>query len=102
VIVVTDPYRTGISNITGKMVSIRHATDRDLVTIAEYIDRHHVPCTLEDADAVVAVEEDRLIGFGILRRDGLTPCITIRELRPGSGLGPLIAGHMMEHAGPGQ
>jgi hypothetical protein len=84
------------------MVSIRHATNRDLITIAEYIDRHHVPCTLEGADAVVAVEEDRLIGFGILHRDGLTPCITIRELRKGSGLGPLIAGHMMEHAGPGQ
>jgi len=99
---VKDPYRTGISNITGKMVSIRHATERDLITIGEYLERHHVPCALDGADAVAAVEDDRLIGFGILRRDGLTPCITVRELRRGSGLGPLIAGHMMEHAGPGQ
>jgi hypothetical protein len=102
VIVVIDAYHTGISSITGKVVSIRHATERDLISIGEYIERHHVPCSLEGAEAVVAVEEDRLIGFGILQRDGLTPCITVRELRRRSGLGPLIAEHMMGHAGPGQ
>ena len=99
-IVVNDPYRTGISGITGKMVYIRHATERDLTAIGEYLIRHRVPCVPEGADAVVAVEEDRMIGFGILQRNGLTPCITSRELRRGSGLGPLIAGHMMEYAGP--
>lgn len=82
------------------MVSIRHATGRDLVDIGEYVRRHHKgTCALEGADAVVAVEEDRMIGFGILQRAGVTPCITVRELRGGSGLGPLIAGHMMEYAG---
>ena len=97
----SDPYRTGISKITGKMVSIRHATGRDLVDIGEYIRRHDKgTCALAGADAVVAIEDDRMIGFGILQRNGLTPCITIRELRRGSGLGPLIAGHMMEYAGP--
>jgi hypothetical protein len=95
----SDPYRTGISKITGKMVSIRHATERDLVDIGEYVRRHKGACALAGADAVVAVEEDRMIGFGILQRSGSTPCITVRELRRGSGLGPLIAGHMMEYAG---
>jgi len=99
VIVVSDPYRTGISSITGKVVSIRHATERDLIDIREYLERHRVPCVLEGADAVVAVEEDRMIGFGIVQRSGSAPCITVRELRHGSGLGPLIAGHMLEYAG---
>jgi hypothetical protein len=98
----SDPYRTGISSITGKVVSLRHATERDLIDIAEYVDRHHVHCVLEGADAVVAVEDDRMIGFGILQRRGVTPCITIREFRPGSGLGTLIAGHLIEYAGPEQ
>ena len=99
-IVVNDPYRTGISRITGKMASIRHATERDLIEIREYLERHRVPCALEGADAVIAVEADRMIGFGIVQRSGLNPCITVRELRRGSGLGPLIAGHMMEYARP--
>jgi hypothetical protein len=97
----SDPYHTGISRITGKMVSIRHATGRDLIDIGEYVRRHRHKgtCALAGAETVVAVEEDRMIGFGILQRGGSTPCITVRELRRGSGLGPLIAGHMMEYAG---
>ena len=82
------------------MVSIRHATERDLIDIREYLERHRVPCVLEGADAVIAVEQDRMIGFGIVQRSGLTPCITVRDLRRGSGLGPLIAGHLLEYAGP--
>jgi hypothetical protein len=82
------------------MVSIRHATERDLIDIRAYLARHRVPCALEGADAVIAVEQDRMIGFGIVQRGGLTPCITVRDLRRGSGLGSLIAEHMMEHAGP--
>jgi hypothetical protein len=101
VIVVNNPYRTGISKITGKLVSIRHSTDRDLIDIGEYMEQHPMPCALKNADAVVAVEGDRMIGFGILQRKGLTPCITVRELRRGSGLGPLIAGHLMEYTGSG-
>lgn len=97
-----DSYRTGISGITGKMASIRHATDRDLVEIREYVKRHKRTCGLEGADAVVAIEDDRMIAFGILQRKIPTPCVTIRELRRGKGLGTLIAGHLMEYAGPEQ
>lgn len=98
----SDPYRTGISGITGTMASIRHATDRDLVEIRDYLKRQKGGCGLEGAEAVVAVEDDRMIAFGIMQRKGLTPCITIRELRRGKGLGPLIARHLMEYAGPEQ
>jgi len=99
-IVVNDPCLSGISRITGKMASIRHATERDLIDIREFLERHRVPCSLEGADAVIAVEADRMIGFGIVQRSGSAPCITVRELRRGSGIGPLIAGHLMEFAGP--
>lgn len=84
------------------MASIRHATDGDLVEIRDYLKRHKRACGLEGAEAVVAVEDGRMIAFGIMQRKGLTPCITIRELRRRKGLGPLIARHLMEYAGPEQ
>jgi citrate lyase synthetase len=84
------------------MASIRHATDRDLMEIREYLKHRKGSCGLEGADAVVAVEDDRMIAFGILQRKGAKPCVTIRELRRGKGLGTLIAGHLMEYAGPEQ
>ncbi|MHB8846242.1 MAG: GNAT family N-acetyltransferase [Nitrospirota bacterium] len=84
------------------MASIRHATAWDLVEIREYVKRHKGACGLEGAEAVVAVEDGRMIAFGIMQRRGGKPCITIRELRRGKGLGPLIAHHLMEFAGPEQ
>jgi citrate lyase synthetase len=82
------------------MASIRHATDWDLKEIRSYLKHHKGACGLEGADAVVAVEDDRMIAFGIMQRKGSKPCVTIRELRRGKGLGILIAGHLMEYAGP--
>ena len=65
-----DPYRTGISKITGKLVTIRHATGRDLIGIREYLQKHRGGCLQKDADVVAAVENDRLVAFGIVRRIG--------------------------------
>lgn len=100
--VMRDPYRTGISGITGTLASIRHATEQERAEIGEYVARHKGTCGLEGAEAVVAVEDDRMIAFGILQRKGPKPCVTIRELRRGKGLGTLIADHLMEYAGPEQ
>jgi hypothetical protein len=69
---VADAYRTGMSKITGKLVTIRHATGRDLVGIREYLQKHHGGCLQRDADVVAAAENDRLIGFGIVQRRGGT------------------------------
>jgi hypothetical protein len=93
-----DPYRTGISKITGKLVTIRHATGRDLIEIREYLQRHHAGCIQKDAEVVAAVENDRLIGFGIVQRIGGDERVVVRDLHKGSRLGPLIVGHIREYA----
>ena len=98
----SDPRRTGISRITGKMVSIRHATERDLIEIGEYAGRHRGVCSLEGADVVAAVENAILVGFGILQRKGSVPCITVRDFQPGSGYGAIIKSHLLELACPEQ
>ena len=95
-----DPYRTGISNITGKLVTIRHATGRDLIGIREYLQKHHGGCLQKDADVVAAVENDRLVAFGIVQRIGGDERIIVRDLRKGSRLGALIVNHIREYAGP--
>jgi len=61
-----------MSKITGKLVTIRHVTGRDLPGMREYLQKHHGDCLQKDADVVTAVENDRLIGLGILQRIGET------------------------------
>jgi len=97
----TNPLRTGISNITGKTVYIRHATEADVVTVREYLNRRQK----EDLDftltnVVVAAEEDRIIGFGILEKvdNSDAGCITIAEDGRRRGIGATIAEHLMEYA----
>lgn len=95
-----DPRKTGISGITGKTVYIRHAGDSDRVSIREYCERHHLAVDITAPDTVAAVEDDRLIGFGILERsaagDGRA-ALTILEDGRRRGIGAPILRHLMEY-----
>lgn len=95
-----DPYRTGISKITGKLVTVRHATGRDLIEIQDYLTKHHGGCIQKGVDVVAAVEGDRLIGFGYTQRIDERERIVVRNLRKGSRLGPLIVRHIREYTPP--
>jgi hypothetical protein len=50
----SDPRKTGISGITGKFATIRHATESDIVDVEEYLRKHHSDSDLKNADVVVA------------------------------------------------
>jgi N-acetylglutamate synthase-like GNAT family acetyltransferase len=96
-----NPLKTGISNITGKTVYIRHATEADVITVREYLDRRQKEeLDFTQAEVVVAAEEDRIIGFGILEKtsDADVGCVMISEERSRSGIGATIAEHLMEYA----
>jgi len=99
-IIVADPHRTGISKITGKLVTVRHATGRDLIEIHEYLTKHRGGCIQQGADVVAAVEDEHLIAFGITQRIDGNERIVVRALRKGSRLGPLIVRHIKEYARP--
>jgi len=97
----TNPLMTGISNITGKTVYIRHATEADVVTVREYLKRRQKEdLDFTQAEVVVAAEEDRIIGFGILEKvdNSDAGCITIAEDGRRRGIGATIAEHLMEYA----
>ncbi len=91
---------TGISSITGKTVYIRHATEWDRITVEDYLSRHKDERDLTHFDVVVAAEEDRIIGFGILEkgRDSSAGCLTIVENGRRRGIGAPIARHLMDYA----
>ena len=91
---------TGISHITGKTVYIRHANDWDMIMLAQYLNRDMKNAINRSrAEIVVAVEEELIIGFGILQKgDDGTGCITIKEMRNSNRMGTYIIRHLMEYA----
>jgi len=98
-----NPRLTGISSITGKTVYIRHATESDIVTVREYLKRHTHNTDEPEfmrSDVVVAAEEDRIIGFGILEKsdDNDAGCVTLAENNRRRGIGASIARHLMEYS----
>jgi N-acetylglutamate synthase-like GNAT family acetyltransferase len=93
----SDPRKTGISGITGKMVVIRHATDTDRVRIEEYFKKHGTADDLGDADLVVATEEERIIGFGILKKENDAGCVSVFEDSRRKGIGSTIVKHLMAY-----
>ncbi len=94
----SDPQKTGISGITGKMVTIRHATESDLVDVEEYLRKHHTDSDLKLAEVVVASEERRIIGFGILKKENEAGCVSLFEDSRRKGIGSTIIKHLQEHA----
>jgi N-acetylglutamate synthase-like GNAT family acetyltransferase len=93
----TDPRKTGISSITDKTVVIRHATDTDRVRVEEYFKAHGSADDLGNADVVVAAEEGRIIGFGILKKEQDAGCVSVFEDSRRKGIGSSIVKHLMAY-----
>jgi GNAT superfamily N-acetyltransferase len=93
-----DPRKTGISSITEKMVVIRHANDTDRVIVGEYLKQNHTDTGLDDADVVIAAEDERIIGFGILKKGDDAGCVSLFEDSRRRGIGSTILSHLMEYS----
>ncbi len=97
-----NPKLTGISSITGKTVTIRHAAEADMVFVKENLKKYHLD--EDDLDAsqfVVAAENGDIIGFGRLRKTGDVydiGCVVVVEQRQRRGIGASIVRHLMEYA----
>ncbi len=94
----SDPRRTGTSSITDKLVTIRHATTADLAGIKEYLAKHHADAGINEAEVVVAAEENRIIGFGIMKKGGEAGCVSLFEDSRRKGIGSSIVRHLLEHS----
>lgn len=92
------PQKTGISSITDKMVVIRHANDTDRVIVGAYLKQNHTDAGLDDADMVIATEEERIIGFGILKKGIDGGCVSLFEDSRRKGIGSTILSHLMDYS----
>jgi N-acetylglutamate synthase-like GNAT family acetyltransferase len=93
---------TGISDITGTTVSVRHASEADMVFIKEKMKKYHFDAQdLDYREFAVATENSKIIGFGRLKKTETIyeiGCILVIEEKRGEGVGKLILEHLMEYA----
>ncbi len=94
-----DARKTGLSGITGKIVVIRHATDRDRVIIGEYLGNNDLNSGIDGSEIAVALENERIIGFGILKKEREGGCVLLFEDSRRKGIATPIVKHLMEYAG---
>lgn len=97
-----DPKRTGVSGITGKMVVIRHATESDRARVEEYLRLYQGNADIEQADVVVAAEQARIIGFGVMKKGDGAGCISLFEDSRRKGIASAITNHLAQFAPGGK
>ena len=94
------PKGTGISDITGKIVKIRHATEADMGFIVEYLKKYQLDTEgLDYSQFVVATEDGNLVGFGRLKKTGKTyeiGSVVVIEERKDRGIDSLIIQHLID------
>ncbi len=94
------PKVTGISELTGKLVRVRHATEADIPSIERMIKEHKIE--VEDLDYskfLVAAEDSEIIGLGYLNKTEAIysiGCIAVVEEKRRQGISQLIAKHLAD------
>ncbi len=91
---------TGISELTGKTMTVRHATEADMGFIEEELEKNNIETeNLDHNEFVVAVENGDIAGFGRLRKVGefyQIGCVAVVEDRRKRGVGSLIVKHLLD------
>jgi len=96
------PKDTGISEITGKIVRVRHAHEYDMVFIEEIFKKHDI--FTDDTDYrkfVIATDNGISVGCGQLKTISENPeisCVIVATEPKYSDVEPFIAGHLIEFA----
>jgi len=63
------PKATGISDITGRILRVRHATEADMGFIEDKMKKYHLDTRdLDYREFAVATENSKIIGFGRLKK----------------------------------
>lgn len=83
-----------MSDLTGKVLKVRHATEADTAFIEETMKKHQFDAeNLDYNDFVVATENSEIVGLGSLRKTGgiyEVGCIVVLEEKREQGIGQLL------------
>lgn len=90
-----DPKETGISKITGRRLTVRHALEADLVFIRQSLKGK----ALTDwREFVVACMDSRIIAFGRLKREQDVYVAEVFQSRKSKDIERLIVEHLIHNA----
>ena len=65
-----NPRETGISSITGKVLTIRHANESEGIDVADIIKRRTgETLDISRDEIVIASQGERMLGFAVLKKD---------------------------------
>ncbi|MEW6054865.1 MAG: hypothetical protein AB1552_13970 [Nitrospirota bacterium] len=96
------PMKTGISDITGRMVRIRHANEYDGVFIEKILKAHDIfTDEIDYRKFVIATDNGLAVGCGQLKQIGENPetsCVIVAAENHYSDIEPLIVSHLIEFA----
>jgi GNAT superfamily N-acetyltransferase len=96
-----NPRETGISGITGKVLTIRRANEFERIGIADILKKQVGKSQdISGAEIVVASQEARLLGFAVLTKDagGLSGRLNLHESRRSRGYGREVLRHLLDHS----
>jgi N-acetylglutamate synthase-like GNAT family acetyltransferase len=79
------------------MVTIRHATETDRMRVEEYLTKHGNMQGLAGSEVVIAAEDERIIGFGIMKKEQDAGCVSLFEDSRRKGIGSSIVRHLLTY-----
>ncbi len=97
-----NPRETGISSITGMMLTIRHANESEGIDVAEIIKRRTgESLDISRDDVVIASQGDRMLGFAVLKKDAMGKgggCLHLYDGRLHRGIGREMVRHLFDYS----
>ncbi len=93
------PEFTCASEITGKVVRVRHAVEADMVFIEEIARKYGLEVSGIGPDQFVVAEEDgHIMGFGRMSPVGQGQFVELFTMRKEKALKELMLRHLLEYA----
>ena len=96
------PRVTGISDITGRIVRVRHATEADMVFIGKQMKEHdYYTGDINYKEFVVSTEDNRITGFGRLKQRCnicAIGCVVVVQEKKGQETEAVIIRHLIDYA----
>ena len=91
---------TGISGITGKMLTIRHANESERIDIADMMKQSGQTRDISGDEVVVASQENRLLGFAVLTNEdeGRGGRLTLSGVRLHRSIGREVLRHLLDYS----
>jgi uncharacterized protein YrrD len=99
--IMRNPRETGISSITGMMLTIRHANESEGIDVADIIKRRRgETLDISKDEIVIASQGDQMLGFAVLKKDARENggCLSLSDGRLQRGISREMLRHLFDYS----